>query len=260
MKPLHTAIFALSLLVASSTAPTTALAFDDDLDDLGDDLLDAPKGGVKTKAPADPEAEGDFDFGDDPDWDAGPAPVQDDIGGFDEDPPEDGGAPEDDFDFGDDPPDDFIQAPPPPRAGSGDPLDDDPPADLGPAGAAAPVLGLGVATKGKSPLADNYPAAIVGKDLDAVVVELPILVASKPTDVAADYWLVTEIHVGDRKVGESRHFVSRQSVADMGPTLVWLKSVVPVLERTGKVELRVSQTPDGGEATQLFTKTVDYAL
>ena len=62
------------------------------------------------------------------------------------------------------------------------------------------------------------------------------------------------------KVGESRHFVSRQSVADMGPTLVWLKSVVPVLERTGKVELRVSQTPDGGEATQLFTKTVDYAL
>jgi hypothetical protein len=120
---------------------------------------------------------------------------------------------------------------------------------------------LGVATKGMTPLADNYPAAIVGKDLDAVVVELPILVASKPTDVDADYWLVTEIRVGDRKVGETRHYVSRQSVADMGPTLVWLKSVVPVLERTGKLELRVSQAPvDAGEETPLFTKSVNYAL
>ena len=181
--------------------------------------------------------------------------------GLDGDPPEEGGLPEDDFDFGDDPPDDFIQAPPPRTAGSGDPLDDDPPADLRPtSAAAAPVFGFGIATKGEQPLADNYPAASDAKDLDAVVVELPILVASKPADVSADYWIVTAIHVGDRKVGESRHFVGRSSVADMGPTLVWLKSVVPVLESTGKVELRVSQLPEGGEASLLFTKTVKYAL
>ena len=121
MKSLHTALLAGTLLAAAGFTSAPAVAFDDDLedlDDLGDDLLDAPKGEVKAKTPAAvPAEEGDFDFGDDPDWDAGPAPMPE-VDDFGEDPPEDGGAPEDDFDFGDDPPDDFIQARPP--AGSAD--------------------------------------------------------------------------------------------------------------------------------------------
>ena len=259
MKPFHTVLLALSLFATAGAFPTVAVADDDDLDDLGDDLLDdVGKGTVKAKpAPDGDPAEGDpdFDFGDDPDWDAGPAPI-DDSDGFDDDPPDDGGGlPADDFDFGDDPPDDFIQAPPPPPP----PAPPAAPVAAVPAGP-APIVGLGVATKGMKPLADNYPATIVGKDLDAVVVELPILVAGKPTDVEGDYWIITEIRVEDRKVGESRHSVSRSTVADMGPTLVWLKSVVPVLERAGEVELRVSQKAEGADAAPLFTKTVSYEL
>ena len=66
--------------------------------------------------------------------------------------------------------------------------------------------------------------------------------------------------VADRKVAESRHLVTRASVADMGPTVVWSKSHVPVLERAGSIELRVSQESIDGNAASLFTKTVAYEL
>jgi len=248
---------ALMLMPLMWSMTTPAFAQDEDLDDLPDDVLGgAESGGVKVKsAPAaDDDADPDFDFGDDPDWDAGPAPLPagDDFG---DDPPEDLPAGGDAF-FEDDPPDDLIR----PAPVAADPLDADPPETGGAVAPAAPKLGLGLDTKGKAPLGDHYAAAVVGRDLDAIVVELPVLVAVKPADFEADYWLITEVMVEDRKVAESRHLVTRASVADMGPTVVWSKSHVPVLERAGSVELKLSQQAGEAAAKPLFTKTVDYAL
>ncbi len=276
MARLNLAVFMLPLLMLGALVPTAiptvALAQDDDLDDLPDDFLQDGGGDVKVReaAPATEETES-FDFGDDPDWDAPPPPVDVPDGldedGFEEDPmgdlPEEE-EPNDAF-FSEDPPDDFSRA-----ASNADPLDADPPeggvvggivnASKGPSGPTAPTLGLGLTTKGKAPLNDNYDASVVARDLDSVVVELPVLVASKPSDFVDTYWLVTEVMVGERKVAESRHLVTRASVADMGPTVVWSKSHVPVLQRTGSVELRLSQMGEDGSAQPLFTKTVAYEL
>lgn len=234
----------------------TAQAQDDDLDDFELDLGDAPDS-KPSPPPAEEDAEPDaFDFSDDPDWDAGPAPLPNDIGGLDADPIEDipaGGGLQDNAFLSEDPPDDLVMPAAVPVG-----LDADPP-ETGRRSPAA--LGIGLDTKGKTPLADNYPAKVVAKDLDAVVVELPVLVASKPADHTDDYWVVAEVRVGDRRVSETRQLVTRAGVADMGPTVVWLKSHVPVLERAGEVELVVSRAPDAGAQTEpLFTKTVKYAL
>jgi hypothetical protein len=252
MPHLRSALFTLPLLWSMSAAP---VAFaQDDLDELPDDFLGTEDSdGVKVKedeAAAAPDEERSFDFGDDPDWDAAPAPVAAPAG-LDEDPIEDipAGGPADDF-LSEDPPDDLggpTRSPPPPATGGG-------------GGAKGPALGTGLATTGKAPLGDHYPATIVAKDIDAVIVELPVLVAATPTDFKADFWLITEVLVEDRKVAESRHYVTRASVAELGPTVVWSKSHVPVAERAGAVEIRVSKMADESTPKPLFTKTVDYAL
>lgn len=245
-------------LFVAVSLPLAAHAQDEDLDDLPDDFLqDGGNVKVRDAEPA-PEEEESFDFGDDPDWDAAPDPVPVPAG-LDDDPSEqlfDAAGPNDAF-FDEDPPDDIARSAP-----SADPLDADPPEGAGGASrpSAGPALGLGFSTKGKAVLGDNFPAKVVARDLDAVVIELPVLVASKPADFAADYWLITEVLVADRKVAESRHLVTRASVADMGPTVVWSKSHVPVLERAGSIELRVSQESIDGNAAPLFTKTVGYEL
>ena len=262
MASLRTLILATALCIGA-TSPHVALAQDEDLDDLPDDFLqDAGGGEIKVKeAPAEDDEDPDFEFGDDPDWDAPPPPVPV-PGGLDEDPAEDlpdAGGPSDEF-FSEDPPDDFSRPAP-----SADPLDADPP-EGGAGGAASPApapgrsLGLDLETRGKAPLADNYPVSVVARDLDAVVVELPVLIASKPADFAEAYWIITEVAVEERKVAESRHYVTKASIADMGPTVVWSKSHVPVLERAGSIEITVSQSADGADATPLFSKTVPYEL
>ena len=270
MAPPNLASLTLPLLMLGAFLPTamplSAFAQDDDLDDLPDDFLEDAGGEVKVKdaAPAAEDTE-IFDFGDDPDWDAPPPPVPV-PDGLDEDPmgdlPDEEG-PEDAF-FSEDPPDDFS------GANTNNSLDADPPegglvggyvnASKGPTRPAGPALGLGLTTKGKTPLNDNFEANVVARDLDSVVVELPVLVATKPSDFVEAFWLVTEVMVEDRKVAESRHLVTRASVADMGPTVVWSKSHVPVLQRTGSVELRLTRMSEEGTAQPLFTKTVAYEL
>jgi hypothetical protein len=268
MTILHTS----SLLLLLTAAPVVAHAQDEDLDDLPEETLDVGSAG-SVKVRAAPEAEDEdpsFDFGDDPDWDEAPPPVPV-PGGLDEDPAEDlpeDDDPADDF-FSEDPPDDFSRPAP-----SADPLDEDPIEGGVEGGIVGGVIGesasrrtvqsakLGIElnTKGKSPLEDNFAARIVARDLDAVVVEVPVLIASKPSDFTQEYWIITEVLVQDRKVAESRHLVTRASVADMGPTVVWSKSHVPVLERTGDIEVKLSQQTGEGDAQSLFTKTVPYEL
>lgn len=283
--------FFLNLCVQS-----TAFA-GDDFDDLPDEDLedeDPPEG-----RPSAPASGGDgFDFGEDPEWDDAPAPVPVPKG-LDEDPEEGRGkaAPKDDFleedpledratgrspsqGLDDDEPSDVFRAAPrkdtflddedpveivrPPTSA---PIDDLPAAPkTAPARAPAPVVvaapasGIGVETKGKRALSDNFPAVVVGRDLDAVVVELPILVANKPTDHKADYWLIVDVMIADRKVGEQRYWVAENTIAEMGPTLVWCKAHVPVSGRTGKVRLKVSKVVGSADPSELFVQTVEYAL
>lgn len=192
--------------------------------------------------------------GDDPDEGFGPVGEDPDegLGPVGEDPDE-GFAPVGEG-FGDDPPGDFAS------------LGEDPAEDLGvtsapSAPAARPAAGKGLNTDGKAPLAGSFDASIVLTDVDAVTVELPVLVArSAVTWDDSDYWLVAEFTVKGKKVGEARHLVSKAHLSDLAPTVAWLKAQVPVLEQRGDVQVQVSKVGDGGSAKQLFSKTVPYSL
>jgi len=196
----------------------------------------APKGG-KTEGTG-PMPEGDDE---DPEWDApreprpagGAGGSGEGGGGFDEDP---------DFD-------DPELAPQKPK----------PAAAPKPAAPSGPAR-LALNASGKAPLADNFPGQVVAKDVDAVIVELPVLVAAKGADHKADYWVIAEISVGTVKIGESRTWVSKTGIADLGPTFVWIKAHVPVADNAGEVVIKLSSQPEGGQPKALFSKTIAYSL
>jgi hypothetical protein len=202
----------------------------------------------KSKPKPGPEEEAD-EMGD-PEWDR-PAdePLATDADEGGEDPPEDLGG---DIDS-EDPPEDFESRPAArPAARPAEPAP-------GPSPAAS-SQGLGVATAGRKPLADNYGARIVAQDTDSLVVELPVLVAQGPKDVAVASWLIAEFHVAGKKVAEARSLVSPSGVAGMGPTLAWLKAQVPANEARGTIEVKVYAAPETGERRPLFTRSLGYAL
>ena len=115
---------------------------------------------------------------------------------------------------------------------------------------------------GKDPLANNYEAQVVFADRDAVVVELPVLVARNPSDFEGRaYWVVGEIYADGMKVAESRQQVTSDAIAQAGPTLVFVKMLVPVPAETGTLELRVGKTNSAaGTPEALFTRQVAYQL
>jgi len=245
----------------SISAP--AVAWDDDLDDLPSDLLDAdspPE--VKVKDDFDDEEDPDFDFGDDPDWDAGPEPVPVPAG-LDGDPSQDLPPANDEF-FEDDPPPNMADVPPvedPPAAAPAPaPVAAAAPPVAAAAPPAEPTSGLGISTRGLAPLGDHYEATIVNRDVDALVVELPVLVATQPTDYDGDFWLIVEVLSDDKAVAESRHRITRPSIAEMGATVVWSKSHVPVIDREGTLKIRVSRKSSNGSIKELFMKEVPYTL
>ena len=146
----------LPLLAAALAArPAVAGTFDDE--DLGDDDFGpasskpAPKKGKGAKS--DDEPTGPMGDDEDPEWDA-PREARPSGGGgggdgFDDDP-----------DFDDPSFDDPELAPERPKPAP-------PKAAPAPSGPAR----LKLDTSGKAPLADNFPATVVAKDVDAVVVE-----------------------------------------------------------------------------------------
>lgn len=115
---------------------------------------------------------------------------------------------------------------------------------------------------GKNPLADNYEAAVVFADRDSVVVELPILVARNAGDFEGRaYWVVGEVYADGMKIAESRQQVTSDAIAKAGPTLVFVKMLVPVPAESGSLELRVGKTGSAaGQAEPLFTRQVAYKL
>lgn len=110
------------------------------------------------------------------------------------------------------------------------------------------------------PLTASYKAEIVAVASDSVVVELPVLVAQGPADVAQDFWLVGEVWVQGKKVGETRQFISAQGLSQLGPTTAFLKAQAPVSGPSGSVELRVFKVVGNTAPQALFTQNVDYSL
>jgi hypothetical protein len=243
-------------------APSAALAIDDsDLDD--NDLMEEVDEDIFSSTTEEAPLE-DWELSGEP---AGDDPA-DDLTAIGDDPDEGFGDPADDLAAiapGGDPPGDFVGLPadPPDDGGDFDDFGEDPPADMaaiaGPSGGPGRSSSL-LDTDGKQPLSGAFDASVVGSDIDAVVVELPVLIArSASTWGDSDYWLVAEFTVKGKKVGEARHLVTKAGLADLAPTITWIKSQVPVLDAKGAVVVSVSkQTLSGSEA--LFKKTVGYQL
>jgi hypothetical protein len=147
-----------------------------------------------------------------------------------------------------------------------------PPEELDPGPAevkrrSSPTVGQGASALpysvvGKEPLADNYEPTVIFVDRDAVVIELPVLVARNPSDYAGrSYWLVGEIYADGMKVAETRQQVTKTSIATAGPTLAFVKLLAPVPAESGTLEVRVGQsTSAAGAATPLFQRQVSYQL
>lgn len=112
---------------------------------------------------------------------------------------------------------------------------------------------------GKTPLKDNYAISVVAVDRDAVVVELPVLVASSRGTTT--FQVIGEVWVGGAKVNEVRSIVTPASQAQYGPSFVFLKVLAPVSTPTGDVKIVVKQAKaDGTGAVELFSRATAYSL
>ena len=124
--------------------------------------------------------------------------------------------------------------------------------------AAAAPAGPGPITldvAGKDPLADNYPLSVVAVDRDAVVVELPVLVARSRVGHEEDFTLTARVMVGDEVVNQVSQLVSKASLAEFGPSFSWFKMLAPVVEKRGEVTVTVLK----GEE-ELYSRSVPYSL
>jgi hypothetical protein len=114
---------------------------------------------------------------------------------------------------------------------------------------------------GKVPLADNYALSVVAVDRDAVVIELPVLIASSRTSITTGFQLIGEVYVAGTKVGEVRQVVMPASLAEFGPSFAFLKVSAPVAEKAGEIKVVVKQAAiDGSGAKDLFTRVTPYSL
>jgi hypothetical protein len=106
-------------------------------------------------------------------------------------------------------------------------------------------------------LGDHFPLSIVRTLPNAVVVELPVVIGTR-AEVNGDYWLVGEVFVDGKKVGESRQLVMASSLSDASVT-TYLKVLAPVSAQQGHVEVQVSQIVDG-KTNQLFGRKAQFRL
>jgi hypothetical protein len=225
------------LLLLLNIAPGTARA--DDLIALTDDLdeeLDWEDDGTRPDSDArDPDA--------DPTWDASDGIVPEDLG---EDPIMEGMT-----------------------TGSTAPaLDEDPdwdtesPADIG-LGEDEPRQAPGArsvvpSASGCTPLADNYPLEIARAGLDTIVVELPVLVSQRRSEVSGEFWLIGEVYLDGRRISESRSLVTAAATPEDSPGFVWIKAQAPIIESDGTVEVRLTRQEVGGASRALFTRKASY--
>lgn len=115
---------------------------------------------------------------------------------------------------------------------------------------------------GKDVLGDNWAPSVVIADTDAVVVELPVLYARSRAEFdGVAYWLVAESYADGKKVAEQRIQVTRDAIADKGPSIQFFRMFTPVPSAAGVVEVKVGKaTTSAGKPTPLFTRSVSYKL
>jgi hypothetical protein len=116
---------------------------------------------------------------------------------------------------------------------------------------------------GKTVLGDNWAPSVVIADKDAVVVEIPVLYARARAEFdGVAYWLVSETFSDGKKVAESRMLVTRESIADKGPSVQFFRMFAPVPAATGVLEVKVSKLATTAAAAPqlLFTRSVSYKL
>jgi len=209
-------------------------------DNLPDDLDEFLLEGEINRAAleADKAPKGDI-FLDDEDEEAAQWAVPEHLD--DEDDMEDD--PDEDFDLIEDEEDDLDEA------SSSMPFDDfgeDPPENGDGAGLAL------------SPFADNYPLKIVQREMDSIVVELPILIANGGMDFdSAGVWIIADVMVNGHRVAQNRQLVTKEAVAELGATHVWVKAAAPIDGPEASVEVRVSKTNANGSRTEpLFSRSV----
>lgn len=125
-----------------------------------------------------------------------------------------------------------------------------------------PNTKMPIDTVGKSVLGDNWAPMVVVTDQDAVVVEIPVLYARSRAEFdGVAYWLVAETYVDGKKVSESRMQVTRDAIADKGPSIQFFRMFAPVPAATGLVEVRVGKAASAAaKPTALFTRSVQYKL
>ncbi len=130
--------------------------------------------------------------------------------------------------------------------------------DLGPPGVST---AMPVNTAGAKLLTDNWAPSIVVADKDMVVVEMPVLYGNSKADFdGTAYWLIAEIFADGKKVAESRSNITRDAVADKGPSIQFFRLSAPVSADSGVLEVKVSRLPSGGKSELLFTRSVKYTV
>ena len=133
---------------------------------------------------------------------------------------------------------------------------------------ADPKLSMGgpsnmpVNVSGATPLADNWAPKIVIVDQDAVVVEMPVFYGRSRSEFGGvAYWLVAEVYADGKKVGESRAQVTRDALADKGPSVQFFRIFAPVPAKAGVLEIKVGKAASGAAKPDLlFTRSVQYKL
>lgn len=131
-----------------------------------------------------------------------------------------------------------------------------------------PATTVGSTTKmpldvvGKDVLGDNWSPTVVIADKDAVVVEIPVLYARNRGEFdGVAYWLVAETYADGKKVAEQRVMVTRDAIADKGPSIQFFRMFTPTSAAAGVIEVKVGKaTSAAGKPTLLFTRSVNYKL
>jgi hypothetical protein len=117
-------------------------------------------------------------------------------------------------------------------------------------------------TVGKDVLGDNWGPSVVIADKDAVVVEMPVLYARSRAEFdGVAYWLVAEVSADGKKVAEQRIYVTRDAIADKGPSIQFFRMFAPVPGASGMLEITVGKAPSAAaKSVPLFKRTVTYKL
>lgn len=105
------------------------------------------------------------------------------------------------------------------------------------------------------PFQDTFPLTVTAVEKDAVVVELPIFVGRSKFDVEKPFSIKAEIFLGETPVGVTTTEVVEASIADLGPSFVFIRYFVAVNDKVGEISMKISK--DGEE---LFTTSTRYAL